>query len=267
MVTTRYEGRLGNNLFQYTVARVFAERHQLPLSTEPVNRHYIEPPHVLDFSKLFYGKEHTNTSVANNTVSITDDNIMEWLVKKEVDVNLNYYFSGYFQSRDVVLNLYKEMKALFIPNSIKPDDVDSSLFDQVLVCVRLNDIANSNRNLPLSYYETCLDLCRGKRGYITSDSPDHTFVTHLRNKYHLELFEPGGSMPHQHEGINRYPDANMNTLLFCRNFNHIVSSGGSFNFWVALLSGAENVLVPQYKQGVWYGDIFCLPNWTPINYN
>ncbi len=120
MVTIQYAGRLGNNLFQYSAAHIFANKFNLTLNTNP-------PENNFGLSKL--------NGLINDgkTIIVDDDNFMELLSSDKID-SAHYHFTGYFQLKDFILGYHEEIKKLF---NLKYRD---GLIDEVFVIYRIGDI-------------------------------------------------------------------------------------------------------------------------------
>ena len=138
-----------------------------------------------------------------------------------------------------------------ILSSIKPENSKLNLNQEskknkVFVHIRLGDA--SSKNPGIKYYEMCLDKLKFDSGYISTDSIDEKMIHKLCEKYNLSLYEntPG------------------NTILFAKNFDNLVLSGGTFSWWIGFLSQASNILYPKNYLN-WHGDIFVNNNWNGIS--
>ena len=234
MVSINYNGRLGNNLFQYISAYIFAKKFNLSLLTSPTYN-------GLNFGEFFNLKNITGKSFSSNVIIINDDNFLEYLNKKEIP-NSHYIFSGYFQIKNFIIDYENE-----IINCFKPID---EKIDEVFVVYRIGDIANLRQMLPIEYYQECLNELTFNSGYITSDTPYHPNVIKLCEEFGLKLYN------------NPCP---MTTIDFARKFNNLVLSEGTFSWWIGTLSQSNTIFFNE-RERFWHGDIFTNKLWNKKNY-
>lgn len=230
MVSIIYSGRLGNNLFQYSAAYIFAKKFGLNLNTNIDNN-------------LFELPKTEGKIVEINTINVTDNNYIELLEKKNIE-DSHYQFVGYYQIKDFILKYEKEIKSLF---TLKYDNTSK---ESVFVCYRIGDINNSRQMLPIEYYQKALKKLKCKKGVITSDTIDHPNIKKLSDEFNLEIFN----------------DTPINTLNYGKNFNNLVLSEGSFSWWIGFLSNAKNIYYNS-RERFWHGDMFVFPNWTSLEFD
>jgi hypothetical protein len=233
MITVGYSGRLGNNLFQYCVARILSENLNQKVcgySSEIVG-------FPLDFYKCDNDKNY------DTTIDVNDNNFLNILKLKNIDANL--HLSSYYQNKTFILEYGEKIKSIVKANT--------STIDGISVTYRLGDIAGSNFCVNHDYYKYCLDKILNKevkKVYITSGEPDHYLVQNLAALYNAEIL--------------RLPPKD--TMLFCSQFTNKIISLGTFSWWIGFLNNQENVYFPNRDDyGHWHGDIFVLNNWTQIN--
>ena len=84
------------------------------------------------------------------------------------------------------------------------------------------------------YLEQQLETARNSFDtvYISSDTIDYPPLVELIDKYDLTVYQ---SDP-------------LETILFAKNFNNLILSAGSFSYWMAYLSEANNITVYKGKQ-------------------
>lgn len=229
MITIRYEGRLGNNLFQYVAAFIFAKKNNIKICTDP--------PDTM-FNLLTCEGEIYNS---DNVIEINDDNFLHYLYKDTVE-KARYHFNGYFQLKDFVLNFRREIGSVFSLQYLQRPA------NEVFVAYRIGDIANLPHMLPVEYYRYTLKQINADTGFITSDTPSHPNVLQLAQEFNLKP----------------YYDTPCETINFGKDFNNIVLSEGTFSWWIGFLSKTTNVYYNDRKK-IWHGDIFVMPEWLPIN--
>lgn len=230
MVSIIYAGRLGNNLFQYVAAYIFAKKYNLKISSGIVENNFDLPSLAGDVT-------------GGIIVEVNDDNFMT-LLESEILEPAHYRFVGYYQNRDFILKYANEIRSLF---NLTFTDIPKN---EVFVAYRIGDIKGQRQMLPIEYYQEALRNINAKSGYITSDTLDHSNVAQLVNEFNLKL----------------YNNSALETINFAKNFNNLVLSEGSFSWWMGFLSNAENIYYNE-RPRFWHGDIFVFPKWTPLKYD
>jgi len=230
MVSIQYSGRLGNNLFQYVAAYIFAKKFGFNISSGVVENKFDLP--------LLNGE-----SIGGNIIDVDDNNFM-FLLESETLEQAHYRFVGYYQNRDFILKYGPEIKSLF---NLTFTEVPK---DQVFVAYRIGDINGERQMLPIEYYQDALRKIGANSGFITSDSPNHPNVIQLANEFNLLI----------------YNESPIETIDFAKNFNNLVLSEGSFSWWMGFLSSAENIYYNE-RPRFWHGDMFVLPEWKPLKYD
>lgn len=230
MITINYEGRFGNSLFKFFVARLFSEKFGLKVSN----------PMETKISSWFNNGEHV---VKSNgcAINIVEDNLLEIYNKEMVvwDITLN----GYFQNRETI-DLFEKNSHMFAPIEEKREGV--------FCHVRLGDLFMShsqagNRFLHMEYYRKALEGSNG--GYISSDSPDDTGVKALAEEFNLEI----------------YNDTPENTIIFAASFDKKVLSLGTFSWWIGFLGNQNNIICANPNDyPIWHGDIFPVKGWNTL---
>lgn len=163
MIYINYQGRFGNNLFQYFAASILSEKFNQSIFNRFTN-------------KIFeYNIDHNNDVYDDNLI-VTDENIFEILKLKSIDKNL--LLNGFFQNR-TILEFLKLNKYLFSCNDLQKSGT--------FVHVRLGDISNDEACCSIEYYRKALKGLNG--GYISSDSPHHDIIKNLSNEFGLQIFE------------------------------------------------------------------------------
>lgn len=234
MVTINYGGRLGNNLFQYVSAYLFARKFNLSLMTPPAYN-------GLNFGDLLISKNFQGEINNSYNIIITDNNFLEYLKKKDIP-KAHYIFSDYFQIKKYIIEFEKEIINCFKPTNNKINDV--------FVVYRIGDTVNTRRMLPIEYYRECLNEINFSSGYITTDTPEHPNIFKLREEFGLKLYD------------NPCP---ITTIDFARKFNKLVLSEGTFSWWIGTLSQSEIIFFNK-RERFWHGDIFVNKLWKEKYY-
>jgi len=230
MISITYSGRLGNNLFQYVAAYIFAKKFNLKISSVIVENNFDLPSLSGDVT-------------GGNIIDVDDNNFMT-LLESESLTPYHYRFVGYYQNREFILKYRNEIKSLFKLNFTNFPK------DEVFVAYRIGDINGERQMLPIEYYQEALRNINVKSGYITSDTLYHPNVVQLANEFNLKIY-------------NKSP---LETIDFAKNFNNLVLSEGSFSWWMGFLSSAENIYYNE-RPRFWHGDMFVIPEWKSLKYD
>ena len=262
MVTVNYKGRLGNNMIQYIAAYMLAKKHNLKLNANPFHncglKHH--PKHGPDFQVNSNWGEYFKFPLYSGGTDGRPNGRVEISGRSEIPntpyINLlesknltpkHYHLDGFFQDSRLLYNYRDEIKDLFTleyDNKIKPSEV--------FVAYRIGDNSGFRRMLPKEYYIEALNLIKPSGGYIASDTIDHPFVIELMEEYNLKLY------------MDDHP---LKIIDFAKNFNNLVLSEGSFNFWMAFLSKAKNIIIND-RPWKWFGKtLFDFPEWTKLSWD
>jgi hypothetical protein len=163
MISINYQGRLGNNLFQYFTALILSNKFNQKISNPLSNN-------------IFLNKLIDNDIKYQENLIINDDNINDFL--KKTIINSNLILDGFFQNKNI-LSYFNENKH-FINNT-------KVAIKGSFVHVRLGDINNDERCCSIQYYQKALQGLNG--GYISSDSPNDNIIKQLSNEFNLQIFE------------------------------------------------------------------------------
>jgi hypothetical protein len=236
MIRLNWRGRLGNNMIQYAAAYVLAKKAGL----------YIDKPSkrlcniVPQFKTSFNANKETNDVISSDVfkikplngnrftdfIELTDKNYFEHL--ENPIPKKGYRLDGFFQHkkllvdyREEILNLYKLPKEGLNFNPSKHD---------TLIACRFGDCLTTPRTYcSIKYIEKQLKARRDlyDKVYITSDTINHPPLVDVIKKYNLTI----------------YQNEPLDTILFASQFNNLILSAGSFSYWMAYLSSAENITV------------------------
>lgn len=235
MVDLKYKGRLGNNLIQYAAGYILAKKAGLALN-KPARRIYGHTGHqkttasndeivITKFDSIFKIKKPTGKSY-NKIIELNDSNYYEHLNNPKK--NTSYKLNGYFQDGRLLCEYRKEILDLY--RYKKKPKIDISQNDAFVAC-RLGDclLKSHVTRCTTEYIENQLKTNRHnyRNVYITSDSLDYPPLVKLIDEYN----------------ITPYNNSPLNTILFAKNFNNLILSAGSFSYWMAYLSKANNVTV------------------------
>lgn len=257
MINITYHGRLGNNITQYVVGRLLAEKYKTPLKT-PSSRLYNsdvtgDPNVSLDYvdwssiikpmTKYTEVKTLTKKYILDYETNILFNNGWDHNRSDVVDYkqvlfdtyenfsNTEWWVDGYFQREDILCGCRQDILNMFRPC------VEHESPDKIFVHYRLGDLIWSEQNdysdigqkpIDHEYYIRSIESCDFSGGFLTTDSPEDARVKDLLNRYNLQLYQ---SDP-------------VTTINFARRFKQLVLSHGQMSYWMAYLAENSKVTVP-----------------------
>lgn len=219
-------GRYGNQLFMYFNARIFSEKNNLNLKTNP-------PEGPLNIkNNIIFGSEPKDLKNI-----IIDDNCYN---SKDICYNYkgkgNYLFQGYFQKEEIIyenLNLIKS----WINYDINKKDI-------AVIHVRLSDFYfRDSRHLILSqnyYIDTIKKYCENYKDIIIicdslKEVWEDMYINNLKEKI---------------KNLNKNPIYKNNSIKddyqSIINSNLIITSNSTFCFWPMILSNADKIVSFPY---------------------
>lgn len=207
-------------LIQFAVGYILARKTGLALPGE-------ENKISNNFIKKFKIKLPTGQSYSS-TIELNDTNYYQYLNKPRKDTG--YLINGFFQDSKLLCDYRNDIIKLY--QFDKPPKITIRQKD-CFIHARIGDLLNNpNRNMAYfqpDYLEQQLETARNSFDavYISSDTIDYPPLVELIDKYDLTVYQ---SDP-------------LETILFAKNFNNLILSAGSFSYWMAYLSEANNITV------------------------
>ena len=243
MVTVKYLGRLGNNLFQYALGRIIAESLDYPLQASAIDGFNgtfdivktseetyaggLMPHNYIKFSNQIL-------KINNEPVSIKDINAGNPVFRKQ-GVTLDGWFQRY--------EYYRDHKGK-IRQWFKIDDLDvGQTVNDAIVHLRmgdciLGDLAADPYVMPFEYYEAALNTTEFDRLYICSDPET---LNHPMFESYMEKFSKYNPTLLKGSAIEDF--------RAIKSFNKIIMSQSSFSWWAAFLSNASEIFSPVPMPG------------------
>lgn len=215
-------GRSGNRIFQYTAARIFAEKNGLNLIT-----------HLND--KLLNTKEHLSFDDdvdCGKSVIITSNDFVNNEIKF-LGKNINYIFQDYFTNGDYVSNNEELVFNFFNLPKLNKNHKD------IVLHLRLYDFSHSNymyeptnwdRSEVISphYYTKILENETFEKLYIVVDE-----IRLEWEKKYLDFFKKYNPII--------FSSSPKEDFEFISSFDKIICSNSSFCYWAAFLSDASKI--------------------------
>jgi hypothetical protein len=189
------------------------------------------------------------------TVVIDDNTFLDVMKVDSVQLKRHNFvyrmYQSYFQKAEFCKILYEHFRTQAVKDSVIAANPHAARYGSnkdVFVHIRLDDV--TERNPGFHYYDSVLSKLEFTKGYISSDTIDHSICKDLITKYNLTI-------------IDKSPEETVQFASTCR---HLILSHGTFSWLMALLGyNADNVYYPKIKQA-WHGDIFVLPGMTEVDY-
>jgi hypothetical protein len=232
MITINNHGRLGNAMFRNCAASIISKKFDLKVET------------YLNYKELqiLRPKFHTEgVKIYEDQIEVRYRNFLKILQQDNINYGLNLICPC--QDKDFVLDYKQEILDQFDLQYNKHHK------DDLFIHVRLGDCIKLNRVPNLDYYVQAIERTNFKKGYISSDTPSHEIINYLMSRFNLTLYE----------------NKRAETINFAKDFGNLVLSKGTFSWWVAFLSKAENIFYPVGGPR-WHGDIFVFNEWTAIEF-
>jgi len=219
MVTSIYEGRGGNNLFQYAAARLLAKKNELNLLVKQLSLVKVVQEYVNKF-KIPAGEEVLIRDMYR------DNHILNPLEKDFRNKNVKMH--GFFQNAAIYNDHRDEIREWFEPCTREPLDRNV-----IVMHVRLTDYWGKNVNSVIhpAWYQQALaklEFSPSKNKLVIVTEKHLTSVQWLST---FKRFAPEFVSTSAAEDFN-----------FIRSAKNIICSNSSFAWWAAFLSNADKVV-------------------------
>lgn len=214
MVTVDYYGRVGNQLFQYSYARLLAQKNRLYLGTE-APKVFLTPTEFKTDGEKYDGK------IPIEMIAVGDTNSYSAL--KWENIRRPIHCNGYFQDVRIYNEYRCDVRAMWdVPKIVNKNCED------LVIHLRLTDYWWHRNKAVISpaWYYGIIKKERYKKLFIVVE-PHVTNERYLRQFYQ---FKP--------EIISQTPQKDFE---FLRGFDRIVCSNSTFAWWAAFLSDATKV--------------------------
>ncbi len=221
MVVVRFQGTCGNQLWQYAVARIYAEKngHQLRKDLSAAIRDDLV--HFNNAMDLHEGYG-SNGFLSESTLMFVDGHLHDF---PSLSPSKDAYFNGYFQRFEYIKDHKNQIKEWFAVDRQLPIDLDPS--DLVLSIRRGWNGYPVSQCPPASFYENIIQKESPKRVILCTDTFSDDYFSFL-SKYNVV-----------------YADYDMMTQ-FCliKSATKVVLSPSTFCWWASWLGNASTIYYP-----------------------
>lgn len=222
MVKVQYRDRLGNQMFQYALGRILAERLGFSLKAQPLAQ--FSGTHRLHDGASYDSPVQFLTGHKIDFEGVAQDNSHRCIL-----------LDGWFQRAEY----YTASRPLLREWFTFSGSSQVSCADELVVNVRRTDFIGLGWALPFTWYQEAIEaaLPRGGRVAIVTDDPSDPFFRHFR-RWRPRFFR--GTPAEQ--------------MSYMASAPRLVMSASTFSWWPAFLGHAETVVCPVPTFGVWAGD-------------
>ena len=224
--------RLGNKIFADVAMSAIAQKYNYKIQKFHAEKECLE----LEI-QLFSGQVEES-----KMKNYTDSDLINLSAEGKAHISgINYV--GYCQHIDFFIKNIKEINKICNRGQTAPTT------DGLFIHIRLGDLLDSTNIKPLNveYYEKCIEKASEKNIFISSDTPNHPMIQHLVDKYAAKRF------------ISINP---VESIKFGRSFSKIATSFGTFSWWIAFLSGHNNIFYPSPQNPGNFSPFLGLPDWN-----
>jgi hypothetical protein len=227
MVTVRYRGQRGNQLFQYCLGRILAEKRGYALRAASIDG-FDATRQVVDGRKVLLPWRKLRGHKIDFQAALDAPGHRRW---KLDGYFLNYAYYGAHAER------IREWFAPAVGGRCESWEQHTPGPEDLLVMVRLRDFVTCGAALAWSYFKTVLEEARYQRLFITSDELDHEFLRQFA--------------PYQPTFVDAGP---LDTLKLAARFKRLAISNSTFGWWAAFLGQQDEVWYPipdHVAEGAW----------------
>lgn len=241
MIYTKYLGRFGNILFQYSFARILSKLANTEIVEYQTHNNISHQEYIkgiVDFKKYHKSNNYSSTGEAlthspNNQEVITYKN--EKIIIPNGDISTIVEIA---QNRDILLNSYFQNFSYFkqhrewLKENIKIADIGYFKSSDLVVHIRLGDYLNPKFNkyfgYPISAISNVLEGIEFKNFIIVTDSPKDAQVLGISDAFKCRI-------------ISESKLYDFRTMLESK---RILLTPSTFSWWAAFLGNHEEIYFP-----------------------
>ncbi len=220
MIEIRYSTRLGNQLFQYALARIISFNLNLFLPASPISG-FPSTYHSVPGNRIYSPKVTLRGQNPDVNSLLQDSN------------NCYLTLDGNFQQSRFYIPWARELRNEWLIPEI-PSGFTGADSDDLVIHIRRTDYLWQGWGLPFSTYQSIIESHKGGQIVIVTDDPHDPFL------WRFNSYKP----------LIRSTSA-FNDFLYLRSANNILMSPSSFSWWAAFLSEASRIYFPIPMTGIW----------------
>lgn len=226
MISVDLIGGIGNNMFQYAIGRIFADKKNYNLSVTNIDQ---LQKYFTNAVEIFNRQSNTN-----NVLQIGYNSVFNTIQHIDVEHVLRHsgaiHFSGFFQK----FCYYKE-NIDYLRNIFYYDDVHhhKPQTDDIVMHIRLGDYKCMNWYIHPEIFANILKhhLSEYNNCIIVTDEPDNSMLNCFKNFKNVHI-------------INQSLIEDLSLIKYAK---RLVISQSTFSWWGATLGFADKVYVPLFK--------------------
>ena len=229
MIDVELIGGLGNNMFQYALGRIIADKKGYNLNTTNIN----QLDQFFKNVKNITDRESLNEPLLQIGYDTTVG--PQTYIEREVeDFEGNIKVKGFFQ-RDEFYNAHRDKLLKWFKTDIKLEKVPGK--NDLVLHVRLGDYMGLGWQLDTSIFIDILKREKYNKYFIVTDDPNNPIIDNI-----LQTVDGGEVV-----STDKISD-----FEFLRKSNLLVLSHSSFSWWAAFLGNAKKIIVPyDGNKGLW----------------
>lgn len=225
MINVDLIGGIGNNMFQYAIGRIFADKKNYNLHVNNIHQlqsYFINAVNIVD--RQIYSDNTLH--VGYNSVHKTIQHIDVEQVQRHVGA---VHFSGFFQKfcyYNENINMLRDVFSYSDEQHYKPHH------DDIVMHIRLGDYKSMNWYIhPEIFAHILKQMDTYNNCMIVTDEPDSVMFNCFKNFKNIHI-------------INQ---SLIEDLTLIRHAKRLVISQSTFSWWGAILGFADNVYIPLSK--------------------
>ena len=226
MIKIKYNGRLGNNLFQYSFGRILAFEKNYFLSANDI-------PGFVNTGDCYYSNKKLPIKHTLSNHKIDFDSIL--------NLNDGILLNGHFERFEYFQNYKDKIKNwLYTPRPSKKILEKYKITNKsCIIHLRMDDVWKKQIGINSKQAEKMLtNISNFDKLYICSDQIKNKNCQYFKKKYNAIMIK---------ENV-------IETYKLIKEFKKIVLSPSTFSWWAAWLSDANEIVIPWGKSGIRWSD-------------
>jgi len=220
IVTWQQLGRFGNNMFQYALAHIVAEKYKCKVKTD-TNFSEGETHFSGFYDEFFYLDEKHNIGIENFSY-VYDDTIKNFLLTNDTYIK-NIRLEGYFQDNELYKR--KNLKKYFKVNENKIKKYHN---DDICLSLRLgSDYESLGWVIPSNIFVNVLRNISYRKLFIVTDYYNESYLKEFK-EFHPEVICNNSSTP-------------IDDFYNLMSFKNLIIGNSTFSYWAAVLGNSNKI--------------------------